>query len=86
MAYKGIVERTSKVSKIIIHNDTDMSDIEAMWYILDVMREGRVSNFDKQYCYATRWSDGTVVLAGLNKNSDRFVVYKEVVYKEGEND
>ena len=65
------------MSKIIIHNDTDMSDIEAMWYILEVLREGRVSNFGKQDCYATRWSDGTVVLAGLNKNSDRFVVYKE---------
>lgn len=65
------------MGKIIIHNDTDMDDIEAIWYVLEVMRDGRVSNFGKQYCYATRWSSGIVVMAGQNDKSDRFVVYKE---------
>jgi len=65
------------MGKIIIHNDTDMDDLEAMWYVMEVMRDGRISNDGKQYCYVTRWSNGTGVLAGLNNKSDRFVVYKE---------
>ena len=63
------------MGKLIIENRTDMPDLEAMWYVQEVMRDGRVSNFGKQYCYATAWrSSKIVVWTDLNKKSDRFVV------------
>lgn len=63
------------MGKLIIENRTDMPDLEAMWYVMEVMRDGRVSNDGKQYCYATVWKlTGIVVYTDLNKKSDRFVV------------
>ena len=43
------------MGKLIIENRTDMPDIEALWYGMEVMRDGRISNDGKQYCYATAW-------------------------------
>jgi len=63
------------MGKLIIENRTDMPDLEAMWYVMEVMRDGRVSDDGKQYCYATVWKlSGIVVWTDLNKKSDRFVV------------
>jgi len=63
------------MGKLIIENRTDMPDIEALWYVMEVMRDGRISNDGKQYCYATAWKlTGIVVYTDLNKKSDRFVV------------
>jgi len=61
--------------KTIIENRTDMSDLEVMWYVQEVMRDGRVSNNGRQYCGATTFNNGRyVVWTDLNKQSDRFVV------------
>jgi len=63
------------MGKLIIENRTNMPDLEAMWYVMEVMRDGRISNDGKQYCYATVWrSSKIVVWTDLNKQSDRFVV------------
>jgi len=63
------------MGKLIIENRTDMPDLEAMWYVMEVMRDGRVSNDGKQYCYATVWKHSKIVVyTDLNKKSDRFVV------------
>ena len=63
------------MGKLIIENRTNMPDLEAMWYVMEVMRDGRVSNDGKQYCYATVWElSKVVVYTDLNKKSDRFVV------------
>jgi hypothetical protein len=63
------------MGKLIIENRTDMPDIEALWYVQEVMRDGRISNYGKQYCHATQFNNRSVLVwTGLNKNSDRFVV------------
>lgn len=63
------------MGKLIIENRTDMPDIEALWYVTEVMREGRISNDGEQYCYATTFNNRSVVVwTDLNKKSDRFVV------------
>lgn len=64
------------MGRIIIDNRTDMPDVEAFAYVERVMKDGRISNYDTQYCYATTWSDGVYVLSRLNKCSDSFVVGK----------
>ena len=67
------------MGKIIVDNRSRQSDIDALIYVLTVMREGRISGSgDKaQYCYHTGFTDGTEVVAYLNKRSDKFIVYDE---------
>jgi len=65
------------MNKIIIQNNTDLSDEKALEYITWVVGKGRVSNFGKQYCYHTAFTDRISVSAFLNKKSDRFVIYGE---------
>ena len=43
-----------KMSKIIIDNQSDLSDRDALVAIKDVIDRGRISNDGKQYCYLTR--------------------------------
>ena len=66
------------MDKIIIENRTDKSMIEVLGYVAGVISQGRISNDGKQYCYATRFKEGIMVVTDLNKRSDRFVVYQEV--------
>lgn len=64
-------------NKLIIDNRTELSDLEAMELVKAVVKEGRISNNGKQYCYGTTvqideslygiWTD-------LNAKSDRFVI------------
>ena len=68
-----------KHRRMIIENRTNMSDLDALYYVERVVREGRISNDDKQYCYATRFEDTSnglrvIVYTQLNKKSDRFVI------------
>ena len=65
------------MDKIIIENQTDLPMIRAISYVAAVIREGRISNDGKQYCYATRFKGNIIVSTDLNKRSDRFVVYQE---------
>lgn len=63
--------------RIIINNDSDLSIIDAMRLVERVIKEGRISNYDKQYCYATVFAIDTneyAVLSSLNKGSDSFRV------------
>lgn len=62
-------------SKIIIENRTSLSDAEALRRVEQVVREGRISNNGKSYCYCSRFGDDVFVSAFTNKNSDRFVVH-----------
>lgn len=66
------------MNKIIIHNNTDLSDDVALLLVLEIVKRGRVSNNGKQYCYVGRFEyDGTeyVVFSDLNKKSDKFSIY-----------
>ena len=69
------------MGKIIINNVSKATDEQAIDIVLKVIRLGRISNNDKQYCYV---SEGIVrdvtgefricIISSLNKNSDSFRV------------
>jgi hypothetical protein len=68
------------MAKIIIDNRSDLSDMQSMELICDVIRYGRISNNNKQYCYLSMFMlDGSKyqVSTDLNKKSDRFIIVKE---------
>ena len=63
-------------NKLIIQNDTDMSDLDALAYVKMVIGDGRISESRgrKQYYFHTTFKSGVHVSAFLNKKSDRFVI------------
>lgn len=63
------------MSKIIVQNDSNLSDGEALEYVITVIKQGRISNNGKQYCYVVTFKSGITVISTLNKKSDRFIVY-----------
>ncbi len=71
-------------NKIIIQNNTGVEDDVAVALVAAVIKEGRISNKGKQYCYATTFKSGVVVWTDLNKRSDRFVIdfnHQEIVHE-----
>ena len=64
------------MGKIIIDNLSDLPDHEVIKYIVSVMKEGRISNNGKQYCYHSSFANGIQVFTTLNKQSDKFTVYQ----------
>lgn len=71
------------MSKIIIDNrSADISDDEAVRYVQSVMAEGKCSNYGKQYCYATVFTERTtgartMVSSSLTKTgTSTFRVYR----------
>ena len=66
------------MSKFIIENRTNISDIEVMEIISLIVEQGRISNDNKQYCYGSvvKSKSGAqyTVWTDLNKKSDRFVI------------
>ena len=66
------------MSKFIIENRTNISDIEVMEIISLIVEQGRVSSNNKQYSYITvvKSTAGAEyrVWTDLNKKSDRFVI------------
>ena len=71
------------MSKIIIENRSDMSDLDAVEIVKNIVEGGRKSNFGKQYCYLTvihNWGGAGKqyqVSSFLNKKSDRFVIIND---------
>ena len=70
-----------KMEKIIIQNETDLPIVDVLPFVASVLRDGRVSDNGKAYCYGSVWRDFFVdgqhlmVAAIRNEKSDRFVVY-----------
>lgn len=67
------------MSRIIINNQTKLSDSVALEMISQVVKLGRISNNGKQYCYlcVVPWDEVDYhVVSALNKNSDSFTIYK----------
>jgi hypothetical protein len=62
------------MSKIIIQNDSTRSDIQALQYVISVIRGGRVTDNARTYPFANTFIDGVVVDCTRNGKSDRFVV------------
>ena len=61
------------MSKLIIQNDSHLSDIEALERVIHVIGMGRISS-DDCYCFATTFHCGVVIFALKNEKSDRFIV------------
>lgn len=72
------------MSKIIIDNRSNTSDMVALEMVKRVVASGRISGEGKSYCFATVFSCGVDVLARRNKASDTFVVLDS--RKESPND
>lgn len=67
------------MSKIIIENRAGISDEQALDLVKSVIKEGRISNNGRQYCYFATcdFPGGKVGISSfLNEKSDRFVVSK----------
>jgi len=65
------------MSKLIIDNRTELTDFEAITLVGRVIKQGRISNNNKQYCYGTRVTiedKEYMIWTDLNKKSDRFVI------------
>lgn len=75
------------MSKIIIENRSDL-DMETVLLLVNrVIKSGRISNYGKQYCYGTSFGIGNadyMVATDLNKNSDRFTIYKQPTKEQNE--
>lgn len=66
--------------KIIIHNYTNLSDLEVLDYISRVVANGFLSKTNKngkQYCFITTFKAGYVVSCDKNKNTYTFKIIKE---------
>ena len=65
--------------KLIIKNNSDISDITVLTLIQEVIKNGRISNNGKQYCYLTSFDIDNQeyhIVTDLNKCSDVFIFYK----------
>lgn len=71
--------KTPVMNKLIINNQSDLDDLDALRLIELVVSEGRISNNGKQYCHATIAKVGGVeyaVYTDLNKMSDKFTIVR----------
>ena len=65
------------MNKFTIDNRTQLTDIDVMLLITDIVKQGRISNHGKQYCYGTsiKIEDKQyMIFTDLNKKSERFVI------------
>ena len=65
------------MSKFIIENRTEISDLYCLKLVSKVIENGRVSNDGKQYAYGSSFEiEGKhyMIWTDLNKKSDRFIL------------
>lgn len=68
------------MQKLIIDNRTELPMEIVLHYIIEVVKLGRISNNNQQYCGAVVESidnDNYVIYSDLNKKSDKFIIYKQ---------
>ena len=63
--------------KMIVNNKSSrLDDVSALWYVQQVIEQGRISNKGKDYCYITVFEKTKIVVnVKANKMSDTFLVY-----------
>lgn len=65
------------MNKLIIDNRSDLNDYEALEVVQRVIKEGRISNNNRQYCYfmvVMFYNKQYQIASFLNEKSDRFVI------------
>lgn len=68
------------MSKWIIQNEADdLTDIQVVNYIEDVIMAGKISTTKKgpQYCFVTRINDNYIVTCDKTDYGYKFIIYKE---------
>ena len=68
----------NKMSKIIIKNQSEIDDISVLTLVQRVIKNGRISNNGKQYCYLTSFEIEKKeyhIVTDLRKCSDVFTFY-----------
>lgn len=67
------------MSKIIIHNNTNLEDNEAMLYVNCVINQGKLSKTKQgeQYSFITTFKNGIIVSSGRKKDTYTFWIDKE---------
>lgn len=66
-------------NKLIIQNNTGLTDLKCLDFVKEVIKMGRISNEGKQYCYVTAFEYGDKnyqISTVLNKKSDLFIFYE----------
>lgn len=69
------------MGKIIIKNNSDLSDLNVMDLVGRIIKMGRISDDEKAYCYLTTFKTNQgdyYITADLRKCSDVFVCYKSL--------
>ena len=67
------------MNRIIINNETDLSDEFALEITKQVVMSGRISNGGKQYCYLSTFKKDEVnyqISSSLTKKGDSFRIVK----------
>lgn len=67
------------MDKIIVKNQTELSIIDVLELVKNVIKMGRVSNNDKQYCYLSVYEIDNIeyhIVTDLRQKSDVFTIYK----------
>jgi hypothetical protein len=70
------------MNRLIINNESSLSDSEVLEVIASVISQGRISDDGLSYCYLTilvRGDKEYGVRATLNKVSDSFTVWERIV-------
>ena len=66
------------MNNIIIKNNSDLTDVDCLRYVIEVVKQGRISNDNQQYCFITKFLSGAVVSSYTTKTkTDVFIVTKE---------
>lgn len=64
------------MKQITIKYEDVFTEEEALGYVKDVIRLGKISEEGKSYCYGTHFRDGTEVFLSLNTKNPVFNVRK----------
>lgn len=67
------------MGKLIIRNQTMLNDITALTLVSRIVKNGRISNNGKQYCYLTCFEIEKRqyhIITNLRKCSDVFIIYE----------
>lgn len=66
------------MEKLILENRSDLPISKFLELVQEIIKEGRISNDNKQYCYLSVYETNGKeyhIVSDLNKKSDRLLLY-----------
>jgi len=61
-------------TRLIINVNDGISMLEALDYVKEVVKMGKICNKNTQYCYVTEFKDKTMVYSDKNDKSDKLTI------------